>query len=64
MPAPIASGAPQVTAILAVFDTRSVRFAAIVDGPDLRCEGCGQENDADARYCIGCGRPRAPEGAA
>lgn len=63
-PAPIANGAPQATAILAVFDTRPVRFAAIAERSDLRCEGCGQENDADARYCIGCGRPRAPEGAA
>lgn len=25
----------------------------------LRCATCGAENESDARYCIGCGRPRA-----
>jgi hypothetical protein len=41
------------------FDDRSTRFE-VVDGK-LGCAACRSANDEDARYCVGCGRPRAPD---
>jgi hypothetical protein len=51
--------APRPGATLAdplLFDDRPIAFA---DGEaGLVCGHCDTANDADARYCIGCGRPR------
>ncbi len=33
------------------------------EGGRLVCGHCGHENDEDAKYCAGCGRPRAQEAA-
>lgn len=45
-----------------LFDERPAAFRA--DESVLACSSCGTANDADARYCAGCGRPRQLEEAA
>lgn len=57
--APRPAAAPSDAAPLAdpmLFDDRPIAFTAAEAG--LVCGHCGTANDADARYCIGCGRPR------
>lgn len=50
------------TAIEALFDERPVAFDA--GEAHVRCTGCETDNPPDARFCVGCGRPKAAEGAA
>jgi hypothetical protein len=61
-PIKMASDAPRPVAASVVeaadpkcFDDRSARFEANA------CTACRQLNDADAHYCIGCGRPKEVE---
>lgn len=44
-----------------VFDAEPVSFTRTETG--LVCDACGFENEEDARFCAGCGRPRAKEAA-
>jgi hypothetical protein len=40
-----------------LFDDRPVEMRAASEGR-IACSGCDTENEDDARFCIGCGRPR------
>jgi low affinity Fe/Cu permease len=40
-----------------LFDDRPVEMRAASVGR-IACSGCDTENEEDARYCIGCGRPK------
>jgi len=44
-------------AFSSMFDDRPVEMHTASAGR-LACGGCDTENEEDARYCIGCGRPR------
>lgn len=60
--APAARPAAAV-ALDGLYDHRPVRFEPGASGV-LVCAGCQTENTEDGRFCIGCGRPRSPEGEA
>jgi hypothetical protein len=41
-----------------LFDDRPVEMRAGNTAGRIACSGCDTENEEDARYCIGCGRPK------
>ncbi len=43
-----------------LFDHRPVEMRPL-DGDRVACGGCESENEADAKFCIACGRPRRAE---
>jgi hypothetical protein len=66
--APVAAGEPVrtvagairedvVKAIAKMFDDRPTALEP--NEGKLRCSACSTDNDLDARFCVGCGRPRA-----
>lgn len=46
----------QRTALPALFDVTPTEFTK--HGDQLVCVHCNTANESDARYCVGCGRPR------
>ena len=60
-PAPRRTEAPTAdTPKSSLFDDRPAAWRPVEGG--MACGACGAVNDADGRYCISCGRPRAEGG--